>query len=84
LFTSTEVDSDSDFNPGVYIPEPTRKKRERKSGAGTKQRGLKGVVDEEDEASSLGGPKRKKRRLDSLRNSRSKGKQKVELRSELC
>lgn len=78
MFISIEVDSDSDFTPGVYIPEPTKKKRQRKSGAGTKQRG----VAEEDEALSLGGPKRKKRRLDSLRNSRSKGKQKVELRSE--
>ncbi len=44
---------------------------------------MKGDADEQDEALSLVGPKRKKRRLDSLRNSRSKGKQKVELRSEL-
>ena len=77
MFVFIEVDSDSDFTPGVYIPEP-RKKRQRKSGVGTKQRG----VAEEDEALSLGGLKRKRRRLDSLRNSRSKGKQKVELRSE--
>jgi len=50
LQRTTEADSDSDFTPGVYVPEPKVKNRRKK---------------ERDSISELG-PSRKKRRTDVL------------------
>ena len=54
--TSTEAESDPDFVPGAYIPEPKKTKRGRKSDVETKKR-RKG------KDASIENPK-KKRRLD--------------------
>lgn len=54
---STETESDPDFIPGIYIPEPKKTKRGRKSDVETKKR------KKERDGASIENPK-KKRRLD--------------------
>ena len=74
-----EADSDSDFTPGIYIPEPSTTKRGRKSG-GNKKAGRARVDDHE--SSSEGRPETKKRRLDLPSSGRTQGKGKTKSRSK--